>query len=166
MDAGFQRVDEKLELVRKGNQYADRPVCAERRSAPDPRGSDLSLAYAPGADGRGLAFRLAPSWGATGSGTAELWASGAPGLNDAAAEPELGGRMEVELGYGLKSPLGRGLLTLTAGGEWGEDADAVCRLAGVAALDASASLGLELELRRPKSGATERSLMLRAELRF
>ena len=132
----------------------------------DEWGADLSLAYAPGADGRGLAFRLAPSWGATDSGAAELWASGAPGLNEAATEPELGGRLEAELGYGLKSPLGRGLLTLTAGGEWGEDADAVCRLSGVAALDASASLGLELELRRPPSGGTERSLMLTAELRF
>ena len=74
--------------------------------------------------------------------------------------------MEAELGYGLKSPLSRGLLTLTAGGVWGEDADAVCRLSGIAALSASASLGLELELRRPKSGGTERSLMLKAELRF
>jgi len=132
----------------------------------DEWGADLSLAYAPGADGRGLAFRLAPSWGATGSGAAELWASGAPGLNEAATEPELGGRVEAELGYGLKSPLSRGLLTLTAGGEWGEDADTVCRLSGVAALSASASLGLELELRRPPSGATERSLMLKAELKF
>ena len=33
-------------------------------------------------------------------------------------------------------------------------------------LDATTSLGLELELRRPPSGATERSLMLKAELRF
>ena len=132
----------------------------------DEWGADLALAYAPGADGRGLAFRLAPSWGATDSGAAELWASGAPGLHEAAPEPELGGRLEAELGYGLKSPLGRGLLTLTAGGEWGEGADAVCRLSGIAALDASASLGLELELRRPPSGGTERSLMLTGELRF
>ena len=132
----------------------------------DEWGADLSLAYAPGADGRGLAFRLAPSWGATDSGAEELWASGAPGLNEAATEPEVGGRLEAELGYGLKSPLGRGLLTLTAGGEWGEGADTVCRLSGIAALSASASLGLELELRRPKSGAIGRSLMLKAELRF
>ena len=133
----------------------------------DEWGADLSLAYAAGADGRGLAFRLAPSWGAARSGAEELWARGAPGLDGAAAAaPEPGARAEAELGYGLKSPLGRGLLTLAAGGEWGEDAGSACRLSGTVALDATASLGLELELRDPKSGGTERSLMLKAELKF
>ena len=133
----------------------------------DEWGANLSLAYAAGADGRGLTFRLAPAWGAAQSGTAALWEQGAPGLDGgAAAAPERGGRMEAELGYGLKSPLSRGLLTLAAGGEWGEDAGSVCRLSGTVALDATASLGLELELRDPKSGGAERSLMLRAELKF
>ena len=135
-------------------------------SSYDEWGADLSLAYAPGADGRGLTFRLAPAWGAAGSGAAELWEQGAPGLDGAAAEPEPGGRMEAELGYGLKSPLSRGLLTLAAGGEWGEDEGSACRLTGTVALDATSTLGLELELRRPRSGATERSLMLTGELRF
>ena len=135
-------------------------------SSYDEWGADLSLAYAPAADGRGLTFRLAPAWGAAGSGAAELWEQGAPGLDGAAAEPEPGGRMEAELGYGLKSPLSRGLLTLAAGGEWGEDEGSACRLTGTVALDATSTLGLELELRRPQSGATERSLMLKGELRF
>ena len=136
----------------------------------DEWGADLSLAYAAGVDGRGLSFRLAPSWGATQSGTAELWESGAKGLSGrrggAVAEPELGGRVAAELGYGLKSPLSRGLLTLAAGGEWGEGATSVCRLSGTVALDATATLGLELALREPKSGDVERSMMLKTELRF
>ena len=134
----------------------------------DEWGADLALAYAAGADGRGLAFRLMPSWGAADSGTEELWARGAPGLGEAggAAGPEAGARVEAELGYGLKSPLGRGLLRLAAGGEWGEDAGSVCRLSGTVALDAAATLGLELELREPRSGDAERSLMLKAELKF
>ena len=135
-------------------------------SSYDEWGADLSLAYAAGADGRGLTFRLAPAWGAARSGTAALWEQGAAGLDGAAAAPERGGRMAAELGYGLKSPLSRGLLTLAAGGEWGEDADAVCRLSGVVALDATSTLGLELTLREPQSGDAERSLMLTAELKF
>ena len=87
----------------------------------DEWGADLALAYAPGADGRGFSFRLAPSWGAAQSGTRELWERGAPGLNGAAEEPDPGARLEAELGYGLKSPWSRGLLTLTLSAEAGED---------------------------------------------
>ena len=132
----------------------------------DEWGADLALAYAPGAGGRGFSFRLAPSWGATQSGTRKLWERGAPGLNGAASESDPGARLEAELGYGLKSPWSRGLLRLTLGGEAVEDADAACRLKGAVALDATASLGLELEVRDPPSGGAERSLMATAELRF
>ncbi len=132
----------------------------------DEWGADLALAYAPGADGRGFSFRLAPSWGAAQSGGQKLWEQGAPGLNGAAEEPDSSARLEAELGYGLKSPWSRGLLTLTLGGEAGEDAGAACRLKGAVALDATATLGLELEVRDPPSGGAERSLMATAELRF
>ena len=132
----------------------------------DEWGAELALEYAPGADGRGFSFRLAPSWGAAQSGTRELWEQGAPRLNGAADESDPGGRLEAELGYGLKSPWSRGLLTLGLGGELGEDEGAACRLRGAVALDAAATLGLELELRDPKAGATEHSLMLTGELRF
>ncbi len=132
----------------------------------DEWGADLALAYAPGADGRGFSFRLAPSWGAAQSGGQKLWEQGAPGLNGAAEEPDASARLEAELGYGLKSPWSRGLLTLTLGGEAGEDVGAACRLKGAVALDATATLGLELEVRDPPSGGAERSLMLTGELRF
>ena len=132
----------------------------------DEWGADLALAYAPGAGGRGFSFRLSPSWGAVQSGAQKLWEQGASGLSGAADEADLGGRLEAELGYGLKSPWSRGLLRLTLGGEAGEDADAACRLKGAVALDASATLGLELEVRDPPSGGAERSLMATAELRF
>ncbi len=132
----------------------------------DEWGADLALAYAPGADGRGFSFRLAPSWGTAQSGAQKLWEQGAPGLNGAAEEPDSSARLEAELGYGLKSPWSRGLLTLTLGGEAGEDAGAACRLKGAVALDATATLGLELEVRDPPSGGAERSLMVTGELRF
>ncbi len=116
----------------------------------DEWGADLALAYAPGADGRGFSFRLAPSWGTARSGAQKLWERGAPGLNGTADESDPGARLEAELGYGLKSPWSRGLLTLTLGGEAGGDAGAACRLKGAVALDATASLGLELAVRDPK----------------
>ena len=132
----------------------------------DEWGADLALAYAPGADGRGFSFRLAPSWGAAQSGTRELWERGAPGLNGAAEESDPGARLEAELGYGLKSPWSRGLLTLTLSAEAGGDAGAACRLKGAVALDATATLALELEVRDPPSGGAEHSLMVTGELRF
>ncbi len=132
----------------------------------DEWGADLALAYAPGAGGRGFSFRLAPSWGAVQSGAQKLWEQGAPGLSGAADESDPGGRLEAELGYGLKSPWSRGLLRLTLGGEAVEDAGAACRLKGAVALDATATLGLELEVRDPPSGGAERSLMVTGELRF
>ena len=132
----------------------------------DEWGADLALAYAAGADGRGLSFRLEPSWGAVQSGTRALWENGAPGLNGAAAETDPAARLEAELGYVLKSPWSRGVLQLTLGGEVGEDADAACRLKGAVALDASATLGLELTVRDPQTGGAERSLMVTVELRF
>ena len=132
----------------------------------DEWGAEAALEYAAGADGRGLTLRLAPSWGATQSGAAQLWEQGAPGLDGEAAEPDLGGRLAAELGYGLKSPWSRGLLTLALGGELGEDEGVAARLSGRVAPDGTSALGLALELREPKSGATEYSLMLTGELRF
>ena len=132
----------------------------------DEWGAEAALEYAPGADGRGLTLRLAPSWGAAQSGAAQLWEQGAPGLDGTAAEPDLGGRLAAELGYGLKSPWSRGLLTLALGGELGEDEGVAARLSGRVALDGTSALGLELKLREPKSGGTEHSLMLTGELRF
>ena len=132
----------------------------------DEWGAEAAADYAPGADGRGWSFRLTPSWGAARGGARELWERGAPGKGAAAAEPEPAGRLEAELGYGLKSPFGRGLLQLELGSALAEEDGASCRLAGVVALDATTRLGLELDLRGPKSGGSGYSLMLASELRF
>ena len=119
-----------------------------------------------GADGRGLSFRLVPSWGSVQGGTQALWENGAPELGGAAKETDPAARLEAELGYVLKSPWSGGVLTLTLGGEAGEDADAACRLKGAVVLDATATLGLELEVRDSRTGGAERSLMVTGELRF
>ena len=109
---------------------------------------------------------MAPSWGAARGGVRELWERGAPGLRGAGEEAGPAGRLEAVLGYGLKSPFGRGLLRLELGSALSEGDGGSCRLAGVAAPDAATRIGLELEFRDPRSGGSGYSLMLTGELRF
>ena len=130
----------------------------------DEWGVSLTGLYAP-ADGRGLSFRVLPSWGETESGAARLWERGAPNRDGEARTPEPKARLETELGYGLASPFGRGLLQLTAGSTLIEDDGMSCRLAGMVEL-AGASWGLELEARYPEAGTAEHRAMVRGDLRF
>ena len=130
----------------------------------DEWGVSLTGLYAP-ADGRGLSFRVLPSWGEAESGAEQLWERGAPNRDGEARTPEPKARLETELGYGLASPFGRGLLQLTAGSTLIEDDGMSCRLAGMVEL-AGASWGLELEARYPEAGAAEHQAMVRGDLRF
>ena len=60
----------------------------------------------PGESGRGLSFTLTPALGATGSASERLWGlSDTGGLTDGRAF-EAGRRLETELGYGLRAPVG------------------------------------------------------------
>ena len=82
-------------------------------------GATGSIRIDPGALGRGLSFTVAPTWGAA--------QGGAPGgmerlqshRETPGAGPERGfkpeGRLEAEIGYGLRGPHGAGLLTPHAG---------------------------------------------------
>ena len=130
----------------------------------DEWGVNLTGLYAP-ADDRGLSFRVLPSWGEAESGAERLWARGAPNLDGEARTPAPKARLETELGYGLASPFGRGLLKLTAGSTLAEDDGVSCRLAGMVDL-AGASWGLELETYHPEAGAAEHRMMVRGDLRF
>ena len=82
-------------------------------------GATGSIRIDPGAFGRGLSFTVAPTWGAA--------QGGAPGgmerLQSHRETPGAGpgrgfkpeGRLEAEIGYGLRGPHGAGLLTPHAG---------------------------------------------------
>ena len=75
------------------------------------------VSFDPGADGLGLSLRLAPSRGTASGGGERLWVDGAGELsglaaggraaNDNAAET----RLDTELGYGVSTLGGRGVLT-------------------------------------------------------
>ena len=78
-------------------------------------GASGSVLLDPGASGRGLSLTIAPAWGAASGGVERLWSAGpAAGLApDDAFEAEAG--LQAELGYGLRPPVGRGVLTPYAG---------------------------------------------------
>ena len=77
-----------------------RTLVAHEVSGYEEWGASGAIRLAPGASGRGLSVRLAPTWGAPSSGAERLWsARDARALSpDGTFEPE--GRLEAELGYG------------------------------------------------------------------
>ena len=78
-----------------------RTLIAHEASGYEEWGASGAVRLAPGASGRGLSFRLAPTWGTPSSGAERLWsARDARALApDSEFTPER--RLEGELGYGL-----------------------------------------------------------------
>ena len=74
----------------------------------------------PGVSGRGVSLSIAPVWGAASGGVEQLWSAGT--TSGLAADDDYGGeaRLQAELGYGLRSPIGHGVLTPYAGLSLGE----------------------------------------------
>ena len=85
---------------------AARTLVAHADSGYEEWGASASVRIDPGESGRGLSLTLTPALGATGSASERLW-----GLSDTAGlagdrEFEAGRRLETELGYGLRAPVG------------------------------------------------------------
>ena len=129
-----------------------------------------SIQVAPDAAGRGLSFSLNTSWGETSwgetfwgeaaSGVEPLWS---PGAEHAEGVPT--GRVDAELGYGLDTPGGRGLVTPYAGVTLAYRGIYVYRLGGRLSLGQAFSLVLEAE-RAEGAGATpEHGLRVSGTLR-
>ena len=78
-------------------------------------GASGSLRLDPGISGRGVSLTVAPVWGAASGGVEQLWSTGtAAGLAaDDAFDAQA--RLQAELGYGLRPPVGQGVLTPYAG---------------------------------------------------
>ena len=73
-----------------------------------------SVRVRPGAMGKGFSLSLAPSWGVVSGGARSLWRQSSVALLTARAESVNAGRLNAEMGYGLRMP-GRALLTPYAG---------------------------------------------------
>ena len=76
-------------------------------------GASGALRFDPGQQGRGLTASIMPTWGSAASGVSRLWGQpDASGLAvDNAVAAATAGRLDAELGYGLATLQGRGLLT-------------------------------------------------------
>ena len=92
-----------------------RGLLAHSDGAYEEWGASGSLRIDPGISGRGVSLTVAPVWGAASGGAEQLWSTGtAAGL---AADDSFGAqaRLQAELGYGLRPPVGQGVLTPYAG---------------------------------------------------
>ena len=92
-----------------------RGLLAHSDGAYEEWGASGSLRIDPGISGRGVSLTVAPVWGAASGGAEQLWSTGtAAGL---AADDSFGAqaRLQGELGYGLRPPVGQGVLTPYAG---------------------------------------------------
>ena len=129
-------------------------------------GAAGALRFDPGRQGRGLTASVTPAWGNAASGMSRLWGqSTATGL--APADPLApAGRVDAELGYGLATLRGRGLLTPYARVALSEGADQAWHLGTRLDLAESLNLSLEATRRAPAGGAAAHELALRASLGF
>ena len=131
-------------------------------------GAGGALRFDPGRQGRGLTASITPTWGAAGSATSRLWDQRTiTGLVPAdALAPTAAGRLEAELGYGLATLKGRGLLTPYARVALTEGADQAWHLGTRLALAETLNLSLEASRRARDGDVAAHELALRANLGF
>ena len=134
-----------------------RTLVAHEVSGYEEWGASGAVRLAPGASGRGLSFRLAPTWGAPSSGAERLWsARDARALSpDGTFEPE--GRLEAGLGYGHRvggAFTGTPYAGLGLSGE-ARDWRIGWRLAPAGAAGAKSGFSLNLEGTRSESATAE-----------
>ena len=123
-----------------------RALVAHEENDYDEWGVSGALVLEPDRAGRGLSLSLGSSYGATQSGTDELWSrkelSGISETQGAAP----GSRFEARLGYGLNAAEGRGVLTPYAGYER-QGAESTWRLGSQLALPNELEFRIEGHLR-------------------
>ncbi len=75
-------------------------------------GASLAVTFDWGAQGEGLFFVVAPTWGAPSTGAEGMWDTTRVAEAFMAGESDLGMNLQTRVGYGLNLPNGQGLLTL------------------------------------------------------
>ena len=126
-------------------------------------GASGAIRLSPDASSLGPSLAVLPSWGALGSGVTTLWSHPeASSLVRAGPAASLSGRLDAEVGYGLRALHGRGVLTPFARSAWTEDGGRNWHLGTRLALAESLNLSLEGSRLRQDAGDTALQLMLRA----
>ena len=145
-----------------------RALVAHEDSGYEEWGASTAFRIAPSPSGRGLALRLSPTWGHTGSGTGQLWSGAhASGLDRGGDdfEAQFGG-LDAELGYGFGLTGGRGVLTPYAGLSLGDAGSRRIRAGTQWRLAPETALTLEATRDDPRDEAPADALILRGSLRF
>ena len=130
-------------------------------------GASGALRFDPGRQGQGLTAAIVPTWGTASSGLSRLWhQSTAAGLapDNPLATAAAEGRLEAQLGYGLATLQGRGLLTPYARVALTEGADQAWYLGTRLALAETLNFSLEASRRATEGRAAAHELALRATL--
>ena len=128
-------------------------------------GASGSIRLSPHASGLGPSLALLPSWGASGSAVARLWAHpDASALVQGSTAAPAAGRLDAEFGWGLRALRGRGVLTPYARVALAEGDNQSWHLGTRLTLAESLNLSLEGSRRRFTGGDTAHDLTLRASL--
>ena len=144
-----------------------RALVAHRRGDLDDWGVSGAVRVDPGVAGRGLSFRLMPSWGAAGSGGAR-WEDGMAAFPDGVSgrRAPSGARVEAELGYGLPAFSGAGTATPYTGFTSGRDGERELLVGTRLGLGAGLDLDLRARHDRAQDGARGNRVELRASARW
>ena len=149
-----------------GIEARGRYLLAHQKSAFDEWGASLTLRLDPGRDQRGLWLALAPVWGAEASQVEQMWGSADVLRAGAEADTPPGlspAQVEFDVGYGMVTHEGAGLLTTYGGlSLMGPDRHGV-RLGGRIALGAWVDLSVEGE-RTTQGGGAEHQVALYGHL--
>ena len=139
--AGLRYVDLAQGLTVEGNV---RGLLTHSDEGYEEWGASGSVRLDPGVSGRGVSLSIGPVWGAASGGVDQLWAAGSPAGLAADGASEAEARLQAELGYGLRPPVGRGVLTPYAGLSAAGDGDGRTYRIG-ARWNAEHAFGLVLE---------------------
>ena len=143
-----------------------RTLVAHEESGYEEWGASGAIRLSPNASGRGLSLTVAPSWGAVGGGTGQLWSVTDPQGLARDREFEAERRLEAEVGYGLSVPRNHGVVTPYAGLSVWEARNRAWRTGARWQLAPELALGLEVSGGTAAGGDADRVLTLRAQARF
>ena len=129
-------------------------------------GASGSVRVAARPSGRGLSLTVAPSLGAASSGLERLWQQ--PNASGFERNRALGprSRLETELGYGLRAPIGHGVMTPYTGFSLTNGGAREMRVGARWALAPNAGMGLEASRSGTRKGTSQEAIRLRIAMRW
>ena len=142
-----------------------RTLIAHETSGYEEWGMNGAIRVTPDDSGRGLTLSVAPAWGHTESATERLWSAHDAREFDADTKFKAKGRIEINAGYGLGLPYGRGVLTPYAGVTLGEGHHTM-RTGTRWQVSPDTTFGLEAAQQRSDSNESDNQMTLRIALRF